>query len=44
MGAAGREKVLREYDEKLVLAKTLDIYRELVAPEIWETEKKPRNA
>jgi glycosyltransferase involved in cell wall biosynthesis len=30
MGAAGRERVLEEFDEKIVLAKTLDVYRELV--------------
>jgi glycosyltransferase involved in cell wall biosynthesis len=31
MGAAGREKVLREFDESIFLARTLDVYRELTA-------------
>ena len=39
MGAAGREKILREYDEKLVLAKTLDVYRELVPAGFLEVEE-----
>jgi glycosyltransferase involved in cell wall biosynthesis len=30
MGIAGRQKMIREFDEKLVLRKTLDVYRELV--------------
>ena len=30
MGAAGRERVLRQFDEKIVLGRTLDVYRELV--------------
>lgn len=29
MGTAGREKVLREFDERIVLSKTFDVYREL---------------
>lgn len=29
MGAAGREKVLREFDERIVLRDTLQVYREL---------------
>jgi glycosyltransferase involved in cell wall biosynthesis len=29
MGAAGRDKVLREFDERIVLGKTLQVYREL---------------
>ena len=31
MGAAGRAKVLAEFDEKLVIGRTLEVYRELVA-------------
>jgi glycosyltransferase involved in cell wall biosynthesis len=31
MGAAGREKVLAEFDERLVVERTLDVYRELAA-------------
>lgn len=34
MGAAGRQKVLKEFDEKLVLAQTLNVYREL-APQYF---------
>jgi glycosyltransferase involved in cell wall biosynthesis len=30
MGAAGRRKVLEEYDERIVLEKTMAVYRELV--------------
>jgi glycosyltransferase involved in cell wall biosynthesis len=30
MGQAGREKVLREFDEKIVFEKTLAVYRELL--------------
>jgi glycosyltransferase involved in cell wall biosynthesis len=30
MGAAGRNKAVREFDEKIILAKTLDVYRELI--------------
>jgi glycosyltransferase involved in cell wall biosynthesis len=30
MGVAGRDRVLREFDETMVLSKTLDVYRELV--------------
>ena len=30
MGRAGREKVLREFDERLVFTKTLEVYRELL--------------
>jgi len=33
MGAAGREKVLAEYDEGIVLNQTLSVYRELMAIE-----------
>jgi glycosyltransferase involved in cell wall biosynthesis len=33
-GAAGREKVLREFDETIVLKKTLDVYRELMPSEL----------
>jgi glycosyltransferase involved in cell wall biosynthesis len=29
MGVAGREKILREFDERIVLSKTLQVYREL---------------
>lgn len=31
MGAVGRAKVLAEFDERIVLKKTLDVYRELIA-------------
>jgi glycosyltransferase involved in cell wall biosynthesis len=31
MGAAGRQRVLREFDESIVLTKTLDVYRELLS-------------
>jgi glycosyltransferase involved in cell wall biosynthesis len=34
MGAAGREKVLNEFDERIVIAKTLEVYREL-APDMF---------
>jgi glycosyltransferase involved in cell wall biosynthesis len=33
-GAAGREKVLTEFDEKIVLRRTLDVYRELMPGEL----------
>jgi glycosyltransferase involved in cell wall biosynthesis len=29
MGVTGREKILREFDERIVLSKTLQVYREL---------------
>lgn len=31
MGKAGRDRVLREFDENIILEKTLDVYRELAA-------------
>jgi glycosyltransferase involved in cell wall biosynthesis len=31
MGAAGRERVLREFDEQIVLVETLAVYQELIA-------------
>jgi glycosyltransferase involved in cell wall biosynthesis len=30
MGRAGRDKVLREFDERIVFTKTLQVYRELL--------------
>jgi len=43
MGAAGRERVLREFDEKIVLAKTLDVYRELMPGEFPLSEDASNN-
>lgn len=42
MGAIGREKVLIEFDEKIVLRKTLDVYRELVPGEFDSLLGAPR--
>ena len=33
LGAAARAKAVREFDEKIVIAQTVAVYRELVAPE-----------
>ena len=43
MGAAGRERVLREFDEATVLASTLGIYRELL-PNIFPTGAQPADS
>jgi glycosyltransferase involved in cell wall biosynthesis len=33
LGIAARQKVLAEFDERIVISRTLDVYRELLEPE-----------